>query len=59
MLIAKGISIASVLSYTQYLAQRNCYNNKIKKLLKLALTFNKGYLRNLLYKDVTRKVDLF
>lgn len=59
MLVAKGIGIAGVLSYAQYLAQRNCHDDEIKKLLKLASTPNKGYLRNSLYRDATRKVDLF
>jgi hypothetical protein len=59
MLVAKGIKIAGVLLYAQHLAQRNCHNSKIKELLKLALTPNKGDLRNSLYRDATRKVDLF
>lgn len=59
MLVAKGIGIAGVLPYAQYLAQRNCHDDKIKKLLKLASTPNKGRLRNSLYRDATRKVDLF
>lgn len=59
MLVAKGIGIAGVLPYAQYLAQRNCHDDEIKKLLKLASTPNKGRLRNSLYRDATRKVDLF
>jgi predicted ferric reductase len=59
MLVAKGIGIAGVLPYAQHLAERNRHDGDIKKLLKLASTPDKGNLRKALYRDATRKVDLF
>jgi predicted ferric reductase len=59
MLVAKGIGITGVLPYAGYLMQRNHHDAEMKKLLKLGSTPNKAELRNSLYRDATRKVDLF
>jgi hypothetical protein len=59
ILVAKGIRIAGVLPYARHLAQRNCHDGKVKKLLRLTSVPNKGGLRNSLHRDTTRKVDLF
>lgn len=59
MLVAKGIGVAGVLPYAGYLMQRNYHDAEIKRLLRLESTPNKGELRNSLYRDATRKVDLF
>ena len=59
MLVANGIGIAGVLPYARHLAQRNHHDSEIKKSLKLASTPNKDDLSKALYRDATRKVDLF
>jgi hypothetical protein len=59
ILVAKGIGIASILPYIQYLTQRSFCDSEIKKSLKLVSTANKNNLRKGLYRDITRKVDIF
>jgi predicted ferric reductase len=58
VLVARGIGIAGVLPYARYLAHRQRHDGDIKMRLKLASTPNKPDLRNSLYRDATRKVDL-
>jgi predicted ferric reductase len=58
MLVAKGIGIVGVLPYARYLADRQRHDGDIRKKLRLASTLNKPKLRNSLYRDATRKVDI-
>lgn len=58
ILVANGMGIAGVLPYARYLALRLRHDGDIRKKLRLASTPNKAELRNSLYRDATRKVDL-
>jgi predicted ferric reductase len=54
MLVAKGIGIAGVLPYARFLAERRHLDKQIKDSRK-----TDGALAGQLYRDQTRKVDLF